>query len=83
MVIIRKLQNDEWSVTKPDLPDYKSFCFNGIPKFCQVISGRNEKMCIDFFDKDWIHQSFHVPKRYPFAGVLPLKPKNYEPKIMN
>ena len=61
-----------------DLPDYKFFCFNGEPKYCQVISGRNEKMCIDFFDYEWKHQPFHEPREYPFADIEPTKPKHYE-----
>lgn len=61
-----------------DLPDYKFFCFNGEPKFCQVVSGRNIKKCIDFFDKDWNHQPFREPSRYTNADVLPLKPKCFE-----
>lgn len=61
-----------------DLPDYKFFCFNGEPKFCQVISGRGAKMCIDFFDYEWNHQPFHEPKKYPFADAKPEKPKHFE-----
>lgn len=41
-----------------DLPDYKFFCFNGEPKFCQVIRGRNESETIDFYDMEWKHQEF-------------------------
>lgn len=61
-----------------DLPDYKFFCFNGEPKYCQVITGRGVKMCIDFFDKDWNHQPFHEPKNYPFSEKEPSKPKNLD-----
>lgn len=61
-----------------DLLDYKFFCFGGKPKYCQVISGRGKKMCIDFFDKEWVHQPFHEPKYYPFADEEPTKPKGYE-----
>ena len=61
-----------------DLPDYKFFCFNGEPKFCQVISNRNTQMSIDFFDFEWKHQPFHEPHNYPFADTEPQKPKNYE-----
>lgn len=61
-----------------DLPDYKFFCFNGEPKYCQVISGRNKEMRIDFFDHDWNHQQFHEPKDFSFAEVEPTKPYNYE-----
>lgn len=60
-----------------DLPDYKFFCFNGEPCFCQVITGRSHNMCIDFFDKNWEHQSFHEPRIYPFADVEPLKPLHF------
>lgn len=70
--------NSQKPNVKKDLPDYKFFCFNGEPKYCQVITGRNDKMCIDFFDKDWHHQPFHEPKNYPFADVEPQRPNNYE-----
>lgn len=61
-----------------DLPDYKFFCFNGKPEYCQVISGRGTKMCIDFFDRNWVHQPFHEPKIYPFTDKIIEKPKNLE-----
>lgn len=60
------------------LSDYKFFCFNGEPKYCQVISGRDSKMCIDFFDSEWHHQPFHEPTRYPFADIEPEKPQYYD-----
>ena len=41
-----------------DLPDYKFFCFNGEPLYCQVIRDRNEKETIDFYDMEWNHQEF-------------------------
>ena len=61
-----------------EIPDYKIFCFNGEPKFCQVISGRKTKMCIDFFDHEWIHQPFHEPRDFPFASLEPQKPEHFE-----
>jgi hypothetical protein len=61
-----------------DLPDYKFFCFNGDPYFCQVISGRNKKMSVDFFDVNWNHQNFVGPKKYTFAEIAPNKPRNFE-----
>lgn len=36
-----------------DLIDYKFFCFNGEPKYCQVISDRNTDEKIDFYDMNW------------------------------
>ncbi len=41
-----------------DLVDYKFYCFNGIPEFCQVISNRTLDEKIDFFDMDWNLQEF-------------------------
>lgn len=41
-----------------DLPDYKWYCFNGEPKFCQLIQDRNTKETIDFYDINWVHQDF-------------------------
>ena len=41
-----------------DLRDYKFYCFNGEPRFCQVISNRSTKETIDFFDMDWNFQDF-------------------------
>ena len=41
-----------------DLVDYKIYCFNGIPQYCQVICDRRTKETIDFFDMEWIHQPF-------------------------
>lgn len=59
---------------KKELLDYKFFCFNGEPHFCQVITGREEKMCVDFFDMNWNHLEFHEPWYYPFADTLPVRP---------
>lgn len=61
-----------------DLPDYKFFCFDGNPLYCQVIGNRSSGMSIDFFDKEWRHQNFREPKEYPFASVCPEKPVHFE-----
>lgn len=74
----RRIIAEEYLEPQPelnDLPDYKFFCFNGEPMYCQVVSGRNTKKGIDFFDLDWIHQPFREPKRYPNADIVPNKPK--------
>ena len=50
-----------------DIRDYKFYCFNGVPRFCQVITNRSEDERIDFFDMEWNHM--------PFKGVgFPLHP---------
>lgn len=40
------------------LTDYKFYCFNGEPKYCQVIRDRDTHQTIDFYDMDWKHQEF-------------------------
>ena len=78
----RKIIAEQYIFPTPNtksLPDYKFFCFDGNPKYCQVITGRGtNNMCIDFFDKDWNHQPFHEPKRYGFAKPEPLRPKRLD-----
>lgn len=41
-----------------ELSDYKFFCFNGEPIYCQVIRDRSTKETIDFYDMEWNHQEF-------------------------
>ena len=65
-----------------DLPDYKWYCFNGEPKYCQVIQNRSTKETIDFFDTEWNHQAFTGLN--PSAGpseVTPERPANLELQI--
>lgn len=38
--------------------DFKFFCFNGIPQFCQVIRGRGFNETINFYDMNWNQQEF-------------------------
>jgi len=59
-IIAEPLLNDG----SEQLNDYKIYCFNGIPKYCQVIGNRSKDITIDFFDLDWRHQ--------PFIGLNPL-----------
>ena len=58
-----------------DLVDYKFYCFNGVPKYCQVIQNRSSRETIDFFDMDWRHQ--------PFYGLNPVYGLNPEAKPAN
>lgn len=41
-----------------DIPDYKWYCFNGRPTYCQVIQDRSLHETIDFFDTNWNHCDF-------------------------
>lgn len=62
-----------------DLPDYKWYCFDGEPKFCQVIQDRSVDETIDFFDTDWKHQTFvGLDPDAENAKVLPKRPANLE-----
>lgn len=57
----------EFSSTKKqdgDLPDYKFYCFDGEPVYCQVIRDRRTKETIDFYDMEWNHM--------PFVGLNPV-----------
>ena len=58
-----------------DLSDYKWYCFNGEPKFCQVIQNRSSKETIDFFDAEWNHQEFvGLNPKAGQAAVPPIRP---------
>ena len=57
-IIAEKFIAPEENLLSSDLPDYKFFCFNGEPKYCQVIRDRQSKETIDFYDMDWNHQEF-------------------------
>lgn len=65
-----------------DLPDYKWYCFNGEPKFCQVIQDRTTEETIDFFDTEWKHQEFiglnakFSNAKFSNAKVQPKRPKD-------
>lgn len=73
-IIAEKFMEDHDNQTD-DLIDYKFFCFNGEPKYCQVIKDRRKKETIDFFDMEWKHQEFvGLNSNAAFADVLPMKP---------
>lgn len=51
----RKILAEKFMVDESgtELKDYKIFCFNGEPRYCQVISDRNTDEKIDFYDMHW------------------------------
>lgn len=55
-----------------DLSDYKFFCFNGKPKYCQVIRDRHSKESIDFYDMNWRHQEFVGLNPIASNGINPV-----------
>lgn len=54
-IIAEELLEDE---TQTDLTDYKFYCFNGEPKYCQVIRDRSTNQTVDFYDMEWVCQPF-------------------------
>lgn len=58
-IIAEKYMEDE----SGELKDYKFYCFNGTPLYCQVIRNRSTKETIDFYDMEWNHM--------PFVGLNP------------
>lgn len=62
---------------KKDLTDYKIYCFNGVPRYIQVIQDRHTKETIDFFDTEWNHQEFYGLNPVPKPAEAPVpKPAN-------
>lgn len=57
-------RNAEGLPKQTDLPDYKFFCFDGEPRYCQVIRDRHSRETIDFYDMEWHHM--------PFVGLNPV-----------
>lgn len=51
----RKILAEKFMVDESgtELKDYKIFCFNGEPRYCQLISDRNTDEKIDFYDMHW------------------------------
>lgn len=54
-VVIEQLISDG---KRKDIPDYKFFCFDGVPAYCQVIGSRTTGETIDFYDMEWNHMEF-------------------------
>lgn len=64
-----------------DLYDYKFFCFNGEPRYCQVVTGRNDKEAFDMFDLQWKHIPLREPKKYPNASFSIEKPESLDKMV--
>lgn len=56
-----------------DLSDYKFFCFNGEPLYCQVIRDRSVEETIDFYDMDW--------NQMDFIGLVPMRKGEWDSSI--
>lgn len=65
-----------------DLIDYKFYCFNEQPLYCQVIKDRNSKETIDFFDQEWNHQVFYGLNPKAIQSSYPIdRPINYDKMV--
>ena len=65
-----------------DLPDYKWYCFNGEPRYCQVIQDRTHGETIDFYDTAWVRQEFIGLNPSATHSVSPAKkPSNLDVQI--
>lgn len=74
--IIRQLQNNNFVFSKPNLKDYKFFCFDGEVKVLFIASDRNKgelAMRSDFFDENFNRLS--LTNGHPNADNLSEKPK--------
>lgn len=62
-----------------DLPDYKFYCFNGRPLYCQLIRNRHSNETIDFYDTEWNHLDFVGLNPKAINGKIPAeKPQKYD-----
>ena len=89
-IFAEKFLEEIKSPNKRDLDDYKWYCFNGEPKYCQVIQGRSTRETIDFFDLNWNHQEFvglqsvagvTLGNVFRNAEILPSRPTCLEEQI--
>jgi hypothetical protein len=59
-----------------DLPDYKFFCFNGVPHLLYVATNRNTDCRFDFFDMDFNH--LDIINAHPQSTSEISKPEHFE-----
>lgn len=60
------------------LVDYKFYCFNGEPTYCQIIQNRSKDETIDFYDMEWNRMPFNGLRNLPKSTHPMKKPANYE-----
>lgn len=62
-----------------DLTDYKFLCFDGKPKYCQIMTNRSVNLHVDYFDMNFNHMNFersdHPNSPHPEKFR---KPKNFK-----
>lgn len=69
--------------TKKGMTDYKFYCFNGEPKFCQVKTHDDREDCIDIFDLQWNLLPFTaLNPKHKHARITPQKPPNFDEMVI-
>jgi|SRR5699024_6844872 len=63
------------------LVDFKFYCFNGEPYYCQVIQGRGLHETIDFYDMSWNHMPFNGTRPLPMSNKKMEKPQKLNEMI--
>lgn len=85
IIIERLMEENSSDNISVDLVDYKFFCFNGSPRFCQIISDRSKNCYMDFYSiPNWIKQEFngiHGSKIYPISNKNFSKPEKLNEMI--
>ena len=87
-IVIEQFEED--AKNKGDLTDYKFYCFEGKPQYCQVIGNRQvvdgkSAYTIDFFDMMWNHMPFTglcAPgHNYPASACRHERPINFDQMV--
>lgn len=72
-ILIEQYMNDGHA----DLVDYKFYCFNGNPVFCQVIQDRHQNMTVSHFTNAWTYApKYDWVEYYSDARIAP--PSQYD-----
>lgn len=82
-IIAEKFMVSVKPTASDDLPDYKFFCFNGEPKYCQVIRDRHTRETIDFYDMEWRHQEFVGLNPVASNGLTPVARNEHLDDMIN
>ena len=78
-MIIKELQDSTLDISKPDLSDYKFFCFDGEVKALLVATDRQTPgvdVKFDFFDSEFNHLPFR--QGHDHAAITPNKPASFD-----
>lgn len=66
-----------------DIKDYKFLCFNGEPKYCQIISDRNDKKLkrLNYYDMNFNFCNISQKHFHNNPSMKDTKPQNYDKMI--